>query len=49
VVIMLTVAFLFTMISIPKITASLFSGAGAIGQDFANSGMNVVRAAAAGL
>jgi hypothetical protein len=47
VVLMLTVAFLFTMFSIPKITAMLFSGAGSIGQDFVSSGMTVVRAAAA--
>jgi hypothetical protein len=49
VVAMLTVTFLFSMLSIPVLTAILFSGAGSIGQNYVNAGMSIVRTAAAAI
>jgi type IV secretion system protein VirB6 len=47
IVLMLTVAFLYTMFKIPAITASLLNSAGAIGQGYIDAGTRLLRAAIA--
>ena len=49
VVLMLTIAFLYSMFKIPALTAALFSGAGSIGQSYISAAAGALRAAAAGL
>jgi len=47
VVIMLTLAFLYSMFKIPAMTSALFSGAGSIGQSYVSAAGSAVRAAVA--
>lgn len=48
-VVMLTVAFVYSMFQIPRLTSSLFSGAGSMGQSYLSALGSGIRAAMAGL
>lgn len=49
VVVMLTIAFLYSMFKIPALTAALFSGAGSIGQSYVSAAGSAIRALAAAI